>query len=75
LSSSCTNMLLNQVLWFLVFNFIFLSILYLSKLTSYLWWLIGTAWSWKHHLLFARKKDSRVVWAPKSWMVIFFLDS
>jgi Leucine-rich repeat (LRR) protein len=36
LSSSCTNMLLNQVLFFLVFNFIFHSVLYLSKLTSYL---------------------------------------
>ncbi|RHN52471.1 putative winged helix-turn-helix DNA-binding domain, leucine-rich repeat domain, L [Medicago truncatula] len=33
-SSSCRNMLLNQVLFFLVFNLIFHSILYICKLTS-----------------------------------------
>jgi Leucine-rich repeat (LRR) protein len=36
LSSSCRSMLLKQVLFFLVFDFVFGILLYLSKLTSYL---------------------------------------
>jgi hypothetical protein len=36
LSSSCRSMLLKQVLFFLVFDFVFRILLYLSKLTSYL---------------------------------------
>jgi Leucine-rich repeat (LRR) protein len=36
LSSSSRSMLLNQVLFFLVFDFVFGILLYLSKLTSYL---------------------------------------